>query len=98
MTVAVATPHTLPITDRRNIGVFPTVSECTVVQAAEILDVPAACVNSWLNLGRITFRQENEERLIQLDCLLDFEEQWKRRQAALAELFHMFQEAGMSDD
>ena len=78
--------------------VCPTVSECTVAQAAEILDVPEACVDSWLNLGRIAFRLDDGERMILRDSLQDFEERWQRRRAALAEMVCMNQEMGLYDE
>lgn len=94
----IAAPHTFSTTNSQDIGILPTVSELTIAQAAEIIDMSEACVNSWLNLGRIAFRLENGERLIQLDDLLEFERDWKRRLAAADELFSMFREMGLSDD
>jgi len=58
MSATVAPHQVFPITDTRNIDVFPAVSELTVTQAARLLDVPEGYVNEMLNAGRVVFRQE----------------------------------------
>jgi len=99
MTLTVAPPQTFLKTGKRSVSVSPLVSECTVAQAAEILDVPEACVHSWLNIGQIAFRLDDDgERRVQRDSLLDFEEQWKRGLAGLAEIVRLDQEMGLYDD
>jgi hypothetical protein len=98
MSVVAAPPQTFPTTDGRNIDVFPVVSELTVAQAAKLVDKSEACINSWLNLGRIPFRQEHGERLIPLEDLLEFERDWDRRLASFAEMVSVNQEMGLYDD
>ena len=98
MSVTAAPPQTFSTTGSRSIDLSPAVSELTVAQAARFLDMSEGCVNSWLNLGQIAFRQEHGERLIQLDDLLEFERDWNRRLAAFAEMVSVNQEMGLYDD
>jgi hypothetical protein len=72
-------------------------SECTVAEAAQILDVSEACLNEMLDIGRIEFRQANDERLVQWNSLLDYEQRRTRRRAALDEMVRMNQEMGLYD-
>ena len=69
MSVTAAPLHTFTTTDGRNISTFPMVSECTVAQAARFLDVSEGYVNEMLNAGRVIFRLEDGERLIEWDNL-----------------------------
>jgi hypothetical protein len=73
-------------------------TEYTVVQAAKFLDMSEACVDDFLNMGRIAFRMENGERLIQWKSMLEFKQDWDHRQTACTQLIHFFQEMGLSDD
>ena len=98
MSVTAALPHTFPSIDRRSVDMSPSVSECTVAQAARFLDVPEGYVNEMLNAGRVEFRLEDGERLIEWDSLRDYEQKWKRRLAGLAEMVSLDQEMGFYDD
>jgi len=98
MSLTAAPPHTFPTIDRRDIGTSPAVSELTVAQAAEFLDVSEGYVNEMLNAGRVGYRQEDGERLIERDILWDFRQRRERRRAALDEMVRLNQEMGLYDD
>jgi hypothetical protein len=89
---------TFPITDSRNIDTSPAVSECTVAQAAQFLDVSEGYVTEMLNAGRVLYRQENGEHLIEWNSLRDYRKEWKRRHAVLDEMVRLNQEMGLYDD
>ena len=76
----------------------PAVSECTVAQAATLLDMSEQRLNRLLDAGRIAFRQKNNERLVERSSLLDYEQRRADRSAALAEMVRMNQEMGLYDD
>ena len=84
--------------DVQDIDMFPSVSELTVAQAAEFLDGTEGLINELLECGLLKSRLENGKRLIQWDSLEEFAREEERKDVALAELFRMFREAGMSDD
>ena len=98
MSLIAAPLHTFPITDRRDIDTSPAVSECTVSQAARFLDVPEGYINEMLNAGRVEFRLEGGERLIEWDSLQNYEREWDHRLAGLAEMVRLDQEMGLYDD
>ena len=98
MTLTVAPSHIFPTTDGRNIAMFPTVSECTVAQAAQFLDSTEGLVQELMDAGLIAFRLENGERLIEQNSLSNYLHEEERRLAMADELFSMFREIGLSDD
>ena len=77
---------------------FPTVSECTVAQAAQFLGGTEGLVNELLDAGLIASRLEDGEHLIQWDSLANYRQERKRRHAALDEMVSMNQEMGLYDD
>ena len=93
-----AMPHSLLMPVGQDIDLFPAVSELTVAQAAKFLDGTEGLVDELLNAGLITSRMKNGVRLIPWDSLQNYAQEENRKDAALAELFQMFREAGMSDD
>jgi len=84
--------------DGRDVAVFPTVSECTVAQAAALLDMSEQRLHRLLDAGRIEFRQEDGERLVERNSLLDYEQRRAARSAALDEMVRLDQEMGLYDD
>ena len=80
-----------------DIGVLPMQSELTVAQAAKILDMSVACVNSFLDDGTIESRWENGMRLILPDSFWEFEADYRKRRVTMAELTRLAQEMGMYD-
>jgi hypothetical protein len=98
MTLTVAPPHVFPATNRLGTGTLPPVLECTVSQAATLLDVPEGFVNELLNANRVLFRLENGERLIDKNYLLNYWQERERRHAALDEMVRLDQEMGLYDD
>ena len=98
MALAVASPQIFSAIDTQNIGVFPPMSECTIAQAATFLDMPERRLNSLLDAGRIASRQENGERLVERNSLMDYEQRRTTRRAALDEMVRMNQEMGLYDD
>ena len=59
MTFTVAPSHTFPITDGRDIGMFPAVSECTVAQAATLLGVREGYIEELLDDNLVKHRLDN---------------------------------------
>ena len=98
MMTIVAPSHSFLATGKRDNDLFPVSDECTVAQAAEILNGSEGLVNELLRDGLIEYRLENGERLIQRDCLRDYAQDEDRKLAAAAKLFRTFQEAGISDE
>ena len=85
-------------TGAMDIGMVPTMSEYTVAQAAKCLRMSEHHLNNLLNAGYIAFRQENGERLVQLDSMLEYEQWIERRHEAFNEFIRMNQEMGLYDD
>jgi hypothetical protein len=77
---------------------FPVESECTVAQAAKFLDISECHLNDLLDNNFIASRQENGERLVQWNSILDFEQQVASRLAGLDEMARLDQEMGLYDD
>ena len=91
------TPSSRLMPTELDIGVLPMQSELTVAQAAKILDMSVACVNSFLDDGTIESRWENGIRLIQPDSFWEFEVDYREGREVLAELAQWAQEAGDYD-
>jgi hypothetical protein len=79
-------------------GIIHAQTECTVSQAANFLDMSEGCVNELLETGRIAFRQENGECLLQWNSLLDYEQRRAGRHAIIEEIIRRDQEMGLYDD
>ena len=77
---------------------FPTVLECTVAQAAKILQTSEGYVNEMLNAGHIAFRLKNGERLIRKNSLLEFANEQKWVREGLEEIVRLSEEMGLYDD
>jgi len=77
---------------------FPTVSECTVAQAATILDMSEACLNDLLKIGVFECRQENGERLIQMSRVLEYDRKQKWIESGLNKIAQWDQAMGLYDD
>jgi len=97
MSIAAAPSHTFSIIDKRNIGVSPAVSECTVAQAARFLDMSEGCVNELLRDNVIHSRLVAGERLVQWESLKNFGADYRAGLEALAEISQEWQEMGLYD-
>jgi len=86
------------LASERVAGIVHAPTELTVVQAAEFLCMSERHLNDLLDAGRIAFRQESGQRLIQKNRLLDYERELERRHAAFDEFVRMNQEMGLYDD
>jgi len=91
-------PHSVLPGESQDVGVFPVSSELTVAQAAKVLRMSERHVNNLLTAGYIAFRQENGERLVLRESMLNFEEERERKHAALNRMIRMNQEMGLYDD
>ena len=98
MTLTAAPTSVFPTTTEQDVTMFPAVSECSVAQAAEFLDISERHLNDLLDNNFIASRQENGERLVQWNSMLDFEQKEARRLAWLAEEAQWNQEMGLYDD
>ena len=94
MTLTVPVSHSfLPTAD-----LLPPVSEWTVAQAAEFLEMSEECLNELVDFGVIEYREDNGCRLINHDFLIEYSQRRKRRRAGLDEMVRMNQEMGLYDD
>jgi hypothetical protein len=85
-------------TNNQHTDLVSVVSECTVAQAAKILDMSEGCVNELLRDKVITSRLVGDERLVQWDSLIGYSQERNRRRAILAEMVRLDQEMGLYDD
>ena len=76
---------------------FPSISELTVAQAAQLIDTPEGYIDELLDAGHVVFRWENNKRLVQRDSLLNFEAEYQEGVDALAEITRESQEMGLYD-
>ena len=81
--------------DSRDIGLLPSLSELTIMQAAGLLNVSEGFVDELLDDAIVSFRLENGERLVHRNSLLDFKQRWERKNAALDEMVRLDQEMGL---
>jgi len=72
-------------------------TECTVAQAAKILDVPEACVYEMFDLEVFEYRREGNQFWIDRDSLLKYDAERRKGQALLAEMTRWNQEMGLYD-
>ena len=98
MALTIPPPTSFLTTAEPNIGVLSMVTECTIAQAAKILDMSEGCVNELLRDETILSRQINGERLVQMDSLLAFEMEYREGLETLAEITRLSQEMGFYDD
>ena len=76
---------------------FPSLSELTVAQAAQLLDMSEGCVNELLDVGVLDFRLDGDRRLVQRDRLLEYESDYREKREAMAEITRWSQEMGLYD-
>ena len=98
MTLTVVPTSVFPATDGQGIALSPVVSECTVAQAAEFLDMSERILNGLLDNALIAFRLENGARLVQWSSILDYQQMRERRREGLAQIVRWDQEMGLYDD
>jgi hypothetical protein len=98
MTATIAPSYPFLATDGQDFAPLPAASECTVAQAAQLLDGTELYVNELLEDERIAFRVENGECLIQWESLLKFEQEQRRGRKILDEMIQLDQEMGLYDD
>jgi len=99
MTFATATlPTSFLMPHGQDIDLFQMPSELTIAQAAKMLDSREGLIHELIEDGLIACRVKNGERLVQLDSLVEYRQEWERRMTQADKLFSMFREAGMSDD
>ena len=97
MTTIVAPSHSFLATGKRDSDLFPVISEYTVAQAAQILDMSEGCVEELLDDNVIEYRQNGDERFVQRDSLLEFNADYQEGREAMAEITRMAQEMGLYD-
>ena len=98
MTLTLAPSHTFPMTDGRNIDMFPAPSELTVAQAAKMIGEPEGYIEELLKAKLVAYRVENGERLIERDSFLAHEEECREMEEAMADITRWSQEMGLYDD
>jgi AraC-like DNA-binding protein len=97
MTFTTMPSHSLLSADDQTIALFPSLSELTIAQTANFLHMSERHVNDLLDMGEFAFREENGERLVQRDSLLDFEQERERVGRVLDEMVRWNQEMGFYD-
>lgn len=98
MSLTFTPPSPFLATGEQDISLFPMMPECTVAQAARLLDMSEACVNGLLDLGAIKYTEDGEHRLIKRDDLIEYGQNYKRKNAAVDRIVRMSQEMGLYDD
>jgi len=79
-------------------GIVYAPTECTVAQAAEVLDMPEGCVDELLRFGVLEFKEKNGERMLLWNRLLEYKQRRDFRREGLDEMVRMNQEMGLYDD
>ena len=97
MSFATLSHHSV-LPDGQDAALFPAPSELTVAQAAKFLRSSEGYVQELLDDGLLEYRQEEGQRLVQWNCLADFEQKRERGYQALERIFQQFQEMGLNDD
>jgi len=98
MPLTVLPSHPFLATNKPDIDLFPVSSECTVAQAAKILDMSEGCAEELLDDNVIEYRQNGDERLVQRDSLLEFNTDYREGLRELAQITREWQEMGLYDD
>jgi hypothetical protein len=98
MTLTVAPTSVFPTTAGQDVAIFPTVSECTVAQAAKFLGWSEGYVDEVLDDNLIKHRLKDGNRLIDWNSLQEYRQERERGLAALAEIVRWDQEMGLYDD
>jgi hypothetical protein len=98
MTLTVPVSPAFLTTVDRNVDLLPPLSEWTVAQAAEFLEMSEECLNELLDAGAVEYSDGNGCRVIDHDILIEYDRERKRRRAALDEMVRMNQEMGLYDD
>lgn len=81
-----------------NVEIIPVETELTVSQASEFLRTSERHVNDLLDAGKIAFRMNGSERMVQRDSLLEFERERERTHDFLNELLELSQEIDPDND
>jgi hypothetical protein len=99
MSITATLPHSFLATGGQDIDLFPvSSSDLTVAEAADFLQTSLKHLNRLLDLGRISFRLENGERLISQSSLSEYVHERGRRHAVLDEMVRENQELGLYND
>jgi hypothetical protein len=98
MTATIAPPRPFLTTDRKDVAPSPVSSDYTIVQAAQLLDMPEDCINELLDVGILKFRQDGECRLILRERLLEYDRNRKFREKGVLEIIRLDEEMGLYDD
>jgi len=80
------------------LGVVHVQTDCTIAEAAKILDMPEDCIDELIKIGVLKSRQYGDQCLVQRDRLLEYHQGRESRRAALDEMVRMNQEMGLYDD
>jgi len=80
-------PHSVLPGESQDVDLFPVSSKLTAAQAAKVLRMSEHHLNNLLTAGYIAFRQENSERVVLRESMLNLEEERERKHAALNRMF-----------
>lgn len=81
-----------------DIEIIPLKDELTVSQTRLFLRTSERHVNELLDAGKIAFRMNGDERMVQRDSLLEFERKREQKHAFLNDLLEQSKEVGTYDD
>lgn len=81
-----------------NVEIIPVEVELTVSQTSGFLRTSERHVNDLLDAGKIAFRMNGDERMVQRDSLLEFDRNRERKHAFLDDLLELSREMGENDD
>ena len=83
--------------DGQEVEVVPAQSELTIRQAAKFLSMSETRVIRLLDDNIIRYRQEGDERLVDRESMLEYDQKKKRGISILAEIARESQEMGLYD-
>jgi len=98
MTASIAAPRPFLVADRQDVASSPVLSDYTIAQAAQLLDMPEDCIDELLDVGILKFRQDGDRRLVLRDRLLEYDRDRKFRHEGILEIVRLSEEMGLYDD
>lgn len=97
MSIATTPSHSF-LTADEPVGIVHAQPECTIAEAAQILDMPEDCIEELLSIGVLEFSQDGDRRFVQRDRLLEYDRDRKFRHEGLIKIIRLSEEMGLYDD
>ena len=98
MSFAVSTPHSFLTTGEQDVVLFPSKTELTVAQAAQILDLQESAILEMFTLGIFAPRQEGSQCFIDSDHVFAYKQRRDEGRAFMREMMRENYEMGLYDE